>query len=155
MVNPKTSDENLFWEKGFFQSLPFFSLIFIVKAYFITCFCPKCICKVCKEFNKRQQVVLRDSKCWTQALKIKVSCINCFINKSINNRRDTWWLLFTIPIVNTDILYHFHLLILNFTFLYLLKTYLRFSYVFGVFRNVTLGISELKRLKIEAKWICK
>ena len=64
------------------------SLIVIVKAYFITYFSQEFIDKECKKSNDRQRVVLRDSKCWAQALKIKVFYINCFINRSINNRRD-------------------------------------------------------------------
>ena len=89
MLNPKTSDENLIWEKGSFQPLPFYSLIVIVKAYFITCFSPTFIHKECKKFNERQRVVLRDSKSWTQGLRFVYQQINkqhrIYIITTINN----------------------------------------------------------------------
>ena len=76
----KKNSSNLF--------LPFFFLIVVVKEYVITCFFQKLFTKNVKNSTKDSDRVLRNSKCWTQALKIKASYIIYFINKAINNRRD-------------------------------------------------------------------
>ena len=124
--------------------LQFSSLIINVKAYFITCFSPKVMQKNVKNPTKDSEWVLRDSKCWTKALKIQVCYINCFINKKTEQKR---YLMTTIgnKKKKRNVRYHFHLLISNLIFLYLLRKYMRLSDVLRMFRNMILRISGLQR----------